>query len=144
MASEVSLLDATSHLSARAEYEFNDDTKAKFKISTPHHYLLSLSTDITSRFRDAKLNDVKVGMDLECDEHVRSYPSTFNAQGIYNNLVALNLSLTTEKGANLLANTNLVAKLYQNIYGSAQISYDDKVKGVNRLRYGLHWRLEDF
>lgn len=78
-------MNATSKLETQAEYEITDDVKAKFFVSTPHHYKLSLATDLTNRFKDSgvKLNDVELKGDLECDEHTKTYPTKFSLKGKY-------------------------------------------------------------
>jgi hypothetical protein len=67
-----------------------DDVKVKFKINTPHHYLLNLSTDFKDRFKDTalKMNLFKLEADLECDEATFTYPTTFQAKFIFARMIA--------------------------------------------------------
>lgn len=87
------------------KYALSDDVDATFKISTPHHYLLKLSTNLKDRFKETalKLNLLKLDADLECDESVFSYPTTFHARMIFNRMIALHAQVMTEKGNNLEA-----------------------------------------
>ena len=94
--------------------------KAKFTVATPHHYLLNLSTDLSSRFKDssAKLSDVKLSADLECNENTKSYPTNFSVKGKYSDLAALSLGVTSEKALTLIANADIFFRLYGDVYGS--------------------------
>ena len=81
----------------------SDDVDVALKISSPHHYLLKLSTDFKDRFKDsaAKLNLAKLEADLECDESTFTYPSTFHSKLIFNRMIALHAQIMTERGNTL-------------------------------------------
>jgi hypothetical protein len=103
-----------------------------------------LSTDFKDRFKDsaAKLNLFKIKADLECDESISSYPTTFHANFIFNRMVALHTHIMTEKGNNLEAQVDLLARLAKNIYGGTELVYDDKAKALILLKYGLFWKAQ--
>ena len=108
---------------------------------------MNLASDFKDRFHGsaAKLNELKLEADLECDESIKSYPTTFHAKLIHNRMIALHTQILTEKGNNLQASVDLLARLQKNLYGGAQIVYDDKAKGLTLLRYGLfHKAAKDF
>lgn len=119
-----------------------DDVDVKFKLSTPHHYLLSLNTNFKDRFKDTamKMNLFKLSADLECDEATFTYPTTFQASFIFARMIALHTQVMTEKGNNLEAQADLLMRLTKNVYGGGEVIYDDKAKSIILSKYGLFWK----
>lgn len=118
----------------------------QFKISTPHHYLIRLTTDFKDRYYNtgAKLNHLSLNAELECDEAHKTYPTTFNAFLQYDNMIGVHAKVMTEKGNNLEAQLDLYAKLYRDIYAGGEIIYDDKAKSLIFSKYGLFWQARLF
>lgn len=83
-------------------------------MSTPQHYLLTLTSDFKDRYFNtgAKLNHLSFSADIECDEAHRTYPTTFHANMLFNNLVGAHAQVMTERGNNLEAQLDVYAKLY--------------------------------
>lgn len=48
----------------------------------------------------------------------------------------------TEKGNNLEAQVDVLARLTKNVYGGGEIIYDDKAKSLILSKYGLFWKVE--
>lgn len=115
MKGNASIKDATSSISSKLSYKVNENVDTSLTVSTPHHYLLKLTTDFKDRFKDsaAKLTGFKIEADLECDEHTHTYPTTFHSNLKFNNLAALHTQVMTEKGNNLQAQLDIYARIYK-------------------------------
>ena len=90
------------------------------------------------------MNKCEFKADLECDEAHKTYPTTFHAKLQFNNLVGLHAQLMTEKGNNLEAQVDVLAKVYRDVYAGGEIIYDDKAKSLILSKYGLLWRARPF
>lgn len=88
------------------------------------------------------MNLLTLEADLECDENTFTYPTTFHANMIFNRMIALHTQIMTEKGNNLEAQIDILARLTKNVYGGTELIYDDKAKGLIFLKYGLFWKVE--
>lgn len=129
-------------ISSSLHYKLSNDVDVDFTIKTPHYYMLALKTDFGKKYADTplKLNLLKFGADLECDEHTFTYPTTFHANFIFAKMVALHAQVMTEKANNLEAQLDVVARLTKNVYGGGEIIYDDKAKSLILRKYGLFWK----
>lgn len=126
------------------KYALNDDVDVGLLVKTPHHYKLSLASNFKDRLKDtaAKINHCKVSADLECDEATFYYPTTFHAHLQFNKMIGLHAQLMTERGNNLEAQIDVLAKLYRGVYGGGELIYDDKAKSVILSKYGLFWKAQ--
>lgn len=57
-------------------------------------------------------------------------------------MVGLHAQLMTERGNNLEAQVDILAKLYKGVYGGGELIYDDKAKSVILSKYGLFWKAQ--
>lgn len=57
-------------------------------------------------------------------------------------MIAMHTQVMTEKGNNLEAQIDLLARLSKNVYGGGEIIYDDKAKSMILSKYGLFWKAD--
>jgi hypothetical protein len=55
-------------------------------------------------------------------------------------MIALHAQVMTEKGNNLEASWDVLARLTKNVYAGTSMMYDDKAKSLILCKYGLFWK----
>jgi len=85
-----SMRDATSMISSGFYKTLTKEVTCNFTVSTPHHYLVQLTGNWEDQLKDSmSLTGFKVQADIECDESLFIYPTTFSAQGVFMKMIAL-------------------------------------------------------
>ena len=144
MKANTSVKDANSNLTGKFSHKVSEEVGVSLALSSPHHYNLQISSDWKDRFEKTalKISSLKLKANCECDESNKVYPTTFNAYLKFATCSALHVGFMSSntKQPVLEAEADIFSKLYQNLYGGAQITYDDKAKALTVFKYGLLYK----